>query len=468
MEAESAAKNCGFEPYRYECAYCWEEVHLCAADSQNQVPHFRHRSGNNNVKCENYLGKRNEVIKTALSRRNIRDKIGFYYSNITKMFSIGIKLSTKEIDSYEQNGVCFQLRSEQSTKPTLTIPIRGSRFLSDAYEFFTISEFAWKYYVSFSNESSPQECQLFRKDSRGSLYPSFFKIQADGDDDTFHAKLVCSDILYTNTQYFMVFPHQYQTIIAQNDVIVRKAFKFRSMNRDFSGYIVTFTNKTAEVEQQLKKWKYRLDEHETLTLLWPPSSLINDSVLINSICTYIYSSFDMLAHCNINVHSRDIVEIGKGISKISINGRTKIYKKNAELILDKFEGITDEYDSLTVIHEVSKNYVSSDNGDYLFNRCGVSPLKKGMSTSLTKESEVRHYSFGYLDRIVTGPNIVNTLVGARLLNDILMHYKRTEVFNWSNYESLNLSPVALQYIETCKKTGMINSTVKRFIEEGRI
>lgn len=78
VDADSAAKGGGFEPYRYECAYCWEEVRLCATDSQNQATHFRYRSGNNNIECENYLGTRSVIISNALSRRNMRDKIEFY------------------------------------------------------------------------------------------------------------------------------------------------------------------------------------------------------------------------------------------------------------------------------------------------------------------------------------------------------------------------------------------------------
>lgn len=37
VNADTAAKCGGGEPYRYECACCWEEERLCAADSQNQA-----------------------------------------------------------------------------------------------------------------------------------------------------------------------------------------------------------------------------------------------------------------------------------------------------------------------------------------------------------------------------------------------------------------------------------------------
>jgi len=85
---------------------------------------------------------------------------------------------------------------------------------------------------------------------------------------------------------------------------------------------------------------------------------------------------------------------------------------------------------------------------------------------LTHHSEVRHYSNGYLDSIITVANDAVTMTGANLLQDILIYYKRTEVFNWADYKSLKLSRVALLYIKSCEETGLINSAAKYFIEEG--
>ncbi|MCE5187857.1 MAG: hypothetical protein LLF75_01530 [Eubacteriales bacterium] len=113
VDADTAAKSDGFEPYRYECACCWEEVHICAADSQNQATHFRHRSGNNNVQCENYLGNRSAIIRNALSRKNVRDKIEFYFSSTTSMFSIGVKLNADEIDLAPENWTSYNVRKER-------------------------------------------------------------------------------------------------------------------------------------------------------------------------------------------------------------------------------------------------------------------------------------------------------------------------------------------------------------------
>lgn len=464
VDAKSADKGSGFEPYRYICACCWEEVHLCAADSRNQATHFRHRSGNNNVECENYLGNRNAIISSAHYHRNVRDKIEFYFSNSTKLFSIGVKFDADEISTCEQNGASFQVRTSYTTKPFISIPIRSSRFYPNISELIPINEFSWEYYVSSSNDSKPQKCELFRKS--GYLYPSFFKIQAQSEDGDFKAKLVRSDTLYTNTRYLIVFTHSYPTISFQHDV--HAVARFKTMGRAFAGVVVEFTQKTARIEQQLGLWKYKLETNETLTLVWPPSSLVNESMLICNDYAYLFSTFELQAHGNINVHSDNIVKFENGISKVSINGRTKIYKKNAELVLEKCKETPCEYDTISVAYETAKNYVASDDSAYLFNRSGISPMSKGMSVLLTHGSEVRHYLSGYLDSIITVTTDSVTLTGDRLLQDILMYYKRTEAFNWADYESLELSHTAFQYIEICEKTGLINSVAKHFIEEGWI
>ena len=468
VDADTAAKSGGFEPYRYECACCWEEVHLCAADSQNQATHFRHRSGNNNVECENYLGNRSAIISNALSRRNVRDKIEFYFSSITKMFSIGVKCNAEEIAAYEQSAASFQVRNAFAAKPAISIPIRRSRFLPDISEIIPLNEFSWEYYVSTTNDSKQRKYEVFRKDGRGILYPSFFKIQANGDDSNFQAKLVRTDTLYMNTTYLIVFTYQNYILSFQKDVQLGKVIRFRTMGRDFTCVIVTFIKKTERVEQQLEAWKYTLEANETLALLWPPSPQADDTMFIKTKCDYLFSSFEMQAHGNINIHSEDIIKLGDGISKIAVKGRTKVYKKNAELLLAKQEDFASEYDVISIAQEISKKFVAPDNGTYLFDRSGVSPMSKGMPVSLTATNEVRHYSFGYLDRIITATNKHVLWDRERILQDVLMYYKREEAFNWSDFESLDLSSTAFQYIESCEKTRKINSAARHFIEEGRI
>lgn len=469
VDADTAAKGGGFEPYRYECACCWEEVHLCAADSQNQATHFRHRSGNNNIECENYFGNRSAIISKALSRRNARDKIEFYFSSTTKMFSIGVRFNADEIAAYEQSTECFQVRDAYDARPTISIPIRSSRFLPDVSEQIPIDKFSWEYYISCTDDSKQRKYELFHKDGHGNLYPSFFKIQANGNDDNFQGKLVRTETLYTNTPYLIVFTHQHiETLSFQKGIQVDSVIKFKTMNRDFAGIVVTFTDKTTRLEQQLSAWKYTLETNEILTLLWPPSSQADDTMLVKAKYAYIFSSFEMKAHGNINVHSEDITMIAEGLTMVAIKPRIKVYKKNAELMLEAHEQESnDKVTELPVAHKIESEVHVTDDAFFMFNRSGVLPLSKGSIVKMPPDSEVRHYSSGYLDGIVSAPKLV-MISGELLLQDALIHYKRSEPLNWDDFEFLDLSQCAFQYIEDCEKAGLINSAAKLLIKEGRI
>ena len=468
VDADVAAKSSSNEPYRYKCARCWEEVHLCAANSRNQVTHFRHRSSNNNVECENYLGNRKSVIRNALYQRNARDKIEFYFSSVTKMFNMGVKFNAKEIAAYEQNDTILQIKTSFTSKPILTIPINSSRFLPDISELIPIDNFSWEYYVSSTNDSNQRRYEIFHKDKHDNLFPSLFKVLANGDEDNFKAKLVRTETIYTNTPYLIIFTHQYGRLNFSGAVKIGKMFNFTTMGRDFSGFVVTFTKKTVEIEQQLEKWKYKLESNENLTLLWPPAPQIDDTMVLKEKYAYIVSSFELQAHGNINVHTKDIEKLEDGVSKVFISDQTKIYKKNAELLLATQKTVVSEYDAISIIRETSQNFVAPDDNPFLFNSFGVAQMSEGMLTSLTPKNEIRHFWFGYLDRVIIAENKVDFQDGRCILKDILMYYKIEEDFNRADYESLNLSSIAEQYIESCAKSGKINSAAKRLIKEGRI
>ncbi|MPM82880.1 hypothetical protein SDC9_129942 [bioreactor metagenome] len=176
----------------------------------------------------------------------------------------------------------------------------------------------------------------------------------------------------------------------------------------------------------------------------------------------------MQAHGNINVHSEDIKRITSGISKVLVNSKVKVYRKNAEIVIDKEEQHATVFDALTIVQRNDSTYtVPDDSAHFLFCRSGVIYLSKGQTVPLTPGSVIRHYSFGYLDGL-TYPLQQIQITGEQLLNDLLAHYKRTETFSMVALDLFELSEVAFQYIERCRASGLINSAAKRFIEEGRI
>lgn len=466
VSAVLAAKAGNFEPYRFECAHCGEEVQLAAVDSISIVPHFRHRSGNSDIECEYYLGQHGAFSTDTLSRKSKNERAEFYFDSNTKMFYLGLRLSEDEIFAHEQRSTTFELRTAPQAQAFYSLHINRKNFNPDVQRIIPIENFSHDYFLSNTLNSLKRKYEVFK--NTGNSIPTFFKMQVG--DRNYKAKLVRSFILYTNISYFVFYQSQYWIPININlphEIKIESTFNFETMGRKFLGMILTITSKNSQIDSLLLSWGYQLEASETLTLLWPPAPFVEESVLINAEFVFLFSTFELQAHGNINVRSEDIKKIDVGISKVSVNSRTKVYKKNAELMLEKCKQTSDTYTTITLARKVLKTYNVLDDSTFLFNRSGVSHLSTGMSILLTPESEIRHFTFGYLDGCVS-PASNDVLEGDLLLQDVLIHYKRKEAFKWDDYDSLELSQTAFLYLEYCEKTGRINSVAKQFIEEGRI
>ncbi|MDK2951155.1 MAG: hypothetical protein PWQ77_820 [Kosmotogales bacterium] len=461
--ADLAAKNGDFEQYRYECACCGEEVYIAAAHSTSMVPHFRHRNGNNDVECEKYLGKYGENTDTH-SRKSNHERVEFYFDGNKKTFNLGLRFSKEEINTYEQNNAKLEIRSSASEQAFSTLEINNGNFFPDDPTQIPIDEFSFCYFLSNTFNKMKRKYNFFKPGKT----PIFFKIQ--GYDSNYKAKLIHNTTLYTNVPYFVAFQNHYSVqpeICFSDNVYVEDKFPFETMDRKFLGMILTIKKKTEKIDALLLSWGYQLEVSETLTLLWPPATLVDEVTLINSDHAFLYSSFELLAHGNISVNSKDLCRVGNGISKVLVKSKVKVFKKNAEITINKNEQLPYNFDKISLTESTANTYIvpSDDNIYFLFDCSGVKLLNKGQSVLLTPQDEIRCYQNGYLiGRVYLLQK--EKLSGEYLLNDILSHYKCVEPFDESVFNSSILSITASQYIEKCKVSNLINIAVKRFIKEG--
>jgi hypothetical protein len=205
QSAVFVAQSGGVEQYRYECACCGEEVCIAAPNSIYMVPHFRHRSGNNDVACENYLGQYGAISIDSCSRKSLRERVEFYFENKNKMFCLGLRFSADEIQYYEQQNVDFELRINTSALPFYTLPINHIYFTPDVPTMISLNNFSFCYYLSNTLNDIKRQYGFFNCENM----PTFFKIQ--GNDSDFKAKLVRSTVLFTNVQYFVAFQSKNST-----------------------------------------------------------------------------------------------------------------------------------------------------------------------------------------------------------------------------------------------------------------
>lgn len=465
VSADLAAKSGGSEAYRYECAHCGEEVRLAAAGSVNMVTHFRHRSGNNDVDCENYLGQYGAISIDSRSRKSRNERAEFYFDSISKMFILGLCLSGDEIITYEDASAKFELRASAQEQAFSTLRINNINFIPDAPRMIPIDRFSYNYFLSNTLNNIKRRYEFFKKDGS----PTLFKIQ--GNDTEYRARLIRSTILYTNVPYFAVVESRFslpQTSYLPSDIEISSTLCFETMSRSFIGQTLTIKNKTADVESLFSSWGYQVEASETLTLLWPPAAQINEVSAICSDNAFLFSSFNLEPHGNINVHSTDVTKIGNGVSRVLIHSRVKVFRKNAEIVIDGGITYPADYETLSLEEGHTHIYtVPDDSAYYLFNRSGATPIIEGQSVFLTPGSLIKHYNSGYLDGVIY-PTQQYELSGEPLLYDLLAHYKRTESLSLESLAALELSDTASKYIEECIEVGVINSAAKRFIEEGQL
>jgi hypothetical protein len=473
VSADLAAQNSDSEMYRYECACCGEEVYLAAAHSFNVIPHFKHHSGNNDTECENYLGQYGAMSTDLRSRKSKSEKAEFYFDKSTKMFNLSLRFSEEEINAYEKQTTTFELKTsaQAQEKAFLCFPVNNKKFTPDLQTMMPIRKFSYNYFLSNTLNEGARKYEVFKYIGNNNNAPTFFKLQGSDDlpNQYYKAKLVRSGILYTNVPYFVAFQNQYRAPLDQTfpaEMIVDDTFRFETMGRKFLGKILTIKTKTANIDALILSLGYQLEASETLTLLWPPAALVDGVSKIAAHDAFLYSSFELQAHGNINVRSEDIVKGTNGISKILIKPNTKIYKKNVEIIIDKDEKHLSAFKEIFLTNSsVSAYTVPDDSACFICNRSGVKPLRKGQLVFLTPQNEIRRYDHGYL----TGRVYLRQrekLTGKLLLNDILAHYKQIETFGSVSFSSYELSETASRYLDECKTSGLINTVAKRFIKEG--
>lgn len=461
VSSELAAQNSSDEPYRYECASCGEEVIIAAKNSDNMVAHFRHRSGNNDVDCEKYLGKYGLVSVKPETRKSKREKVEFYFNSITKCFYIGLRFNENEISNYERENVTLEIRFRRDTKPFFSQKIDRTNFLPDYAKMVMLETFSPVYFISNSFNPTKRPHMIFRENA-----PSFFKIR--GEEREFNAKLVRSDRLYTGVRYFvaLVGGNGAQLKLRKLPGIdIEQEFDFVSMRNRIWASVITITNKTTEIEATFEQWGYKIGTPESLALLWPPSYQIDGINFISTDRAFLSSSFRLQPCGNINTGSESIQVIDTNITKIKVDKHIKVLRKNAEIeikvknanLLLKDNNVNEQF--------AEKFIVPKENRYYLFSDSGIRSLIYGEDVVLPLKSYICEYSNGCLIRTIKAVGDAE-LKGEELLIDIIKHYKVSEP-----YKSIcvdGMPDFIVNYINSCKKTGIINSLAKKYIEEGKL
>lgn len=376
VTAEDAVINRGFEPYRYECLCCGEEVRLAAPFSKQRSAHFRHLSGNNDTECEEYFGTGESGLSKRGNKRGYREVAEIYYSNANKAFLLNIKFAEDELYYHEASNASLMIKTTANKSPFKSIQINRTNFIPDIAVPFILDQYSDKYFVSISDASS----RVYEFMAIDDL--SAFKIQGDGED--YVAKLIKSrnstPVIYTNTRYLFMSlnPNRIDRIKSIPGEYVQNQIRVETMKGLlFYAIEINVCEGNDKLERNLIDEGFRLEKNESIEVLWPPCHLNGEIFQCENDEMYISSSFALRAHSGNNLNADEIITGDNGISKILVNKIVKINRKNAELQLAAIP-YSRETQSIKPSVKKCKTYRVPENVDaLLFDRNGVNNLSPG-------------------------------------------------------------------------------------------
>lgn len=459
VTANDAAINRGFEPYRFECLHCGEEVRIAAPFSIYRSPHFRHLHGNNDIECEKYSGLGLDVLQEHGRKKGNKEIADIVYNSTTRTFSLQIKFTEEEINLYEEENIFLEIRENEKHGVFKRIAINHTNFISDVFTPFILDKFSEKYYVTIDNGNE----HIYAFMTADHL--SVFKLQ--GDENDYRAKLLRSfvktPVLYTNNRYLIVSLNP--SIINQfNSVpnnIVENQFEIETMGRMcFYAAEITINEKNTVVEKILESLGYRLEQNDSFSVLWPPYKTCDDVSYCEGDAIYVMSSFNLQPHCGNNVNADSIENLGGGVTKITLDDNIRVYRKNTELQLFKY--IPDRK-----IEKAVPKVIISDK--YIVPEDGITFLLEDNKISYLQPNQKVYLSFGKtIQRIknnivieIIEPREYNSLSFDEIVRDAELYYK-CEINYDINAMSTDISYCALKYLK--EHAGRCNSAVLRLIE----
>lgn len=450
--------------FRYQCLCCGEEVYLAAAGSNERSPHFRHRRGNNDKDCEQYLGQVGAVEHYVSVRKNKQEHIEFYFNKERMTFEVGIAFSEEELRDCEQNKNSMAISAKICAEPFLSVPINKTIFAPGENHYFTLSVYSNHYYVSFSaNKKVYSYLDVIKRDGGLNIY----KVRLQDKRANLHR----TDLLYTETAYIAI--SEDENLIQElkgleNSVYVEDQLNFHTIGIDFYG--IAFSIKCADYSLKLffQKNGYQIEISESFDILWPPVYTENSDFVCNYDKIYVNSSFKLISHGNTNIDDFLIQNIDDNLLEISINDFIIIYEKNIDISVKK--SIIQSDDSIYVDPEtiyMSKYIVSDIYTYFLFDNDGCTRLIAGTTIYLSEKDKVIGYKNGHIREIILGYPLEEESP-EKVIFDILKYHPQSEKYVSDEFIDITPSEAAMSYLENCYRSGRINTVVKRYIGEGLI
>lgn len=444
--------------FRYKCLCCGEDVYLAAADSTIKTPHFRHRKGNNDTECEEYLGQPGAIERSISARNRSHDSVSFYFNSDRKTFELAVSLKSEYLEDLSSKQTLLELRKGYTERAFLSVPIDNTIFVADTVQYFTINEYSTNYYLNLSGDVSTG----YRLFDLNKL--SFFKSRLQDK----RAKKVFSGFLFTDTRYIAICEEEsniINLISFENVQCISEPIEFKTMGKRFYSVEVLFSSSNYDLNIFLLNHGFEIEASETFSILWPPVFINDSDYVCESENLFVYSSFSLVFNGNTNAKST-VDELPQGVTQIKLENKTIIKEKNIDVSLIKSKKEKYEVMQNEVISEFSSQWMVPDDLDYfLFDLYGCRKLAINEKVYLAENDRIVGYRNNHLKRIVLSDKKSKPSVEC-IINDIMKYYPQSEVYNLVDFLDITPSKPVIAYLEKCYRNGRINTIVKKYIKEG--
>ena len=448
--------------FRYKCLYCGEEVYLAATDSNERAPHFRHRRGNNDTECERYLGRPGALEYYVSVRKHNQEKVEFYFNQDKMTFEICVSFTEEELMEYEEKKSIMMVFAQYCSKPFRSVPLNKEVIVPGVKNYFTIDKYSTEYWISF--DSGDNKC-VYHDVMKAPDQVNIFRVRREDE----HCRHQTSEIVYTDTEYIAISENDENIQeLASLEKIDSLDDKFSFVTADTVFYGSRFSIRKADHSIMLffKKYNYQVETSESFSILWPPVYTKDLKYICSDSILYVGSSFKLVPHGNVNIDESSIKELNRDVQKLHIDEEVIVYEKNVNICIKqekKFQ-VKNIPEEPNIIY--SNKYIVPNQYDYfLFDQNGCTRLIPGATVYLSETDRIIGYKNRHIKVFVYGcPR--KKADTQQLISDILKYYPLSEIFNPDEFMDIESDEIVLEYLESCYRSGKINTVIKRYIKEG--
>lgn len=461
VNAQEVAKNNIDEPFRYECLCCGEEVHIAAANSTLKSPHFRHLRGNSDRDCELYLGSIGIEGAITAAKKRAHERAEILFDTELKVFSLLISFPQEKIDEYERKGCTLEILSGQRNVKKETIRISRTNFSPDSPIEFPLNYSSSGCFIAINGVGIKAHYDILKPID----FPTFFKIKA-ASSYMGKAKRHTDGIIYTGFSYYVIADKRssIEKLYHYNSISVSGIDEIQTTEGSIWGtQIVINSILDYHLSNILAFCGYTLKKSESVTLLWPPSYTVDDTICCSSSKAILFSSFELRAKSNI---SCDLYALEKknNLFFLTVLESINIRYENVEMQVSPGQDVV--VSNRTPIPTFVQTTVNvPENEDfYIIDKNIISKLSPGRHY-LREYTKIVHYNHNYPCAIYIPKEKERTSTVGKL-RDILQYYKVTIPFTEDLIDDIQVSKLAETYLENCRITGNINPRALEYIKAG--